>query len=130
MRFASVVLPEPVLPTIAVVWPGRAVSELDVVELDDALRIRDLHRVVRVAEVDVRVQDRLDAFGGGRGARHHDEDERGHHHREEHEHHVLQEGRKVADLHTARVHAETAEPHDRDGGKVHRSEEERQHDCE
>ena len=64
-------------------------------------------------------EDLLEAVGGDLGAwqeRHeHDGDENG----EEDLHHVVEEGREVADLHLAVADAQTAEPHDAQGGEIH-----------
>ena len=59
MRLTSVVLPLPVLPTMAVVWPGRAV-ELDVAQ--------DRLLGARVAELDIAELDRATGRVGGRDA--------------------------------------------------------------
>jgi hypothetical protein len=137
----SVVLPEPVLPMMAVVCPGLAlkeisrqygllgagVAELDVVEFDQAVRIRQFGRHVRVGDLGLRVEDLLDPPGGDCRSRNHDEHERGHHHGHENLHDVLEEGRQIADRHATRIDAQPAEPDDGHGREVHDPEQERDH---
>ena len=104
--------------------------ELNVRELNEAVGLDHLRWGLRVTHRGLRVEDLLDPFGGSGGAGDHDEDHRGHHHREENQHHVLEEGRQVADLHSARIDAKAAEPDHCNRRQVHDPEEERNHDCE
>ena len=92
----SVVLPLPVLPTMAVVSPGprgeadaaehrllgAGVAELDVAELDEPGRGDVRAGSLRVDDRRLRVQHLLDALGRDGGARHHHEHDGRHEHRE------------------------------------------------
>ena len=145
MRLIRVDLPLPVLPTIAVVWPGSGterdrvedrvlgarVAELDVVELDDAARAPAIaigsSGSTRVASVS---RTCLDPLGRRRGARDHHEHDRGHEDREQDLHDVGEERGQVADRQVAVVHLDAAEPHDRDRRQVEDQHDRREHQGE
>ena len=140
MRLTRVVLPDPVPPTIAVVWPGSSVNEirskdrilrsripeLDIAEFDPAGSRACSCRLAVGIEIGrscvgnrwVRLEDLLDALSRCCCPRHHHEHHHGHRDREQDLHDVLQEGRQVADLHVAVIDEVATKPHDRDAGGI------------
>ena len=141
MRLTSVVLPAPVLPTIAVVWPARRrerdvgehrvlgarVVEADVVELERAVLADVAYRVDRRDDAPVGVEHLLDAVGRHRGARDHRDHERGHHDRHQDLHEVGEVRDQRADLDLARVDAVGAEPQHGDARHVDEQVHRREH---
>ena len=134
MRLMSVLLPEPVLPTNAVISPGEArnerswrtgcsapgIAEVHAPELDDAALagiVRD-DRSLGVVDRRLGLEDLVEALGGHRAARDEDEQEDRGQDREQDLHEVLQEGGQVADRQLAGLDAHGPEPHDRDGRQV------------
>jgi hypothetical protein len=97
---------------------GAGIAELDVPERHRARRRGRGDRLRLVADGRRRPQDLLDPAGRHDAARDHHEHEDGHHHGEQDLHHVLEERDEVADRHLTAVHADAAEPQDRDRRQV------------
>ena len=132
MRETSVVLPEPVDPTIATVSPrfaskrdalhdrrfGAGVGELHLVERDRAGRGEVADRVRGAGQGGLARQHLADALGRDGGARDHDRHEARHQHAHEDLTDVLHEGEEGSDLDRAGVHLDRAEPDDPDDRDV------------
>ena len=143
IRFTRVVLPEPVLPMIAVVCPARAVKlisdehgllgtrvgEADVAHLQLAVAgaAGKADRVLRRPHAGLGVEHLADPVRGDRRARDHDRHERGHHDGHQDLHEVAQERDQGAHLHGAVLDPERAEPDHGHGRDVQHQHHDREH---
>ena len=141
MRLTSVDLPAPVLPTIAVVWPGAVANEMshstgmlgarvveaDVAELERAV-LDDVALGVRGRDdARVGVEHLLDAVGRDRRARDHRDHEGRHHDRHQDLHQVREVGDQRADLDLALVHQRRADPQHGHARRVDEEVDRREH---